>query len=636
MTKQDSIIIFAQLDALSSSRRQPPLIIQEGQQAGGEPYRPQQGEEMTPDERVARMIALDGVDPSIINNEHFKVLTGRSWHSRIPIENMCDSIFDRERQKVWRLWDDTNKDDGKHKAPVSLAVGRAKTMEREVMYSACHFIDHQWKLHKIVVDACVLVPNMPYHRPILDVPEVRIGTDSVPEVEDAPLGTRFWSGDLRSDLFMMAWGILPSSEYETYQHDREMSARKSHSAKMKSQLAQAFADTFPVQNGLVSTTFVDQVLEPIARCLRWVFMGFRKSIHEELLGLQLTRQVRHRLHSELGLNPLSTYDKDWYRTYCALRILEHKGSPLIAQDQRLADLLINVFGAIYDAIQAISDPSSPTSNLCLPMLFKVREVLQSELDKNPNDYNLSPDAIPKPENITKCLRDAMRSLERVIQDTYLLWSIPLVLDPRFKLQNTHSLFQRWYGPDSAKATEMSSKVSAKLNELYSSYSYIGCPVSMDTDSAGTSKQAKPKTDLDKYLEASPVPNQEGFKILDWWEKNEYEHPVMAHMARGALAMPTCSRISSEQMAHIKSIIRGYSKQPFQPSHSQEEEEQEEKEPAADLSKKGKEPAAEEEEEEEANRVYWRRIFFGEEMKTTKTSMKKRKTDKKKRKSMRTA
>jgi len=50
---------------------------------------------------------------------------------------------------------------------VTLAVGRAQTIRGEAIYTACHFIDDQWKLHRVLLDAYVVAPAIGYHDPLI-------------------------------------------------------------------------------------------------------------------------------------------------------------------------------------------------------------------------------------------------------------------------------------------------------------------------------------------------------------------------------------------------------------------------------------------------------------------------------------
>lgn len=69
-------------------------------------------------------------------------------------------------------------------------------------------------------------------------------------------------------------------------------------------------------------------------------------------------------------------------------------------------------------------------------------------------------------------------------------------------------------------------------------------------------------ELDRYLKDRLAPQTEGFDILNWWKAHSLEYPTVAWMARDALAMPTCSQLSSEKVAHVRSILRGYSKEAY--------------------------------------------------------------------------
>jgi len=70
------------------------------------------------------------------------------------------------------------------------------------------------------------------------------------------------------------------------------------------------------------------------------------------------------------------------------------------------------------------------------------------------------------------------------------------------------------------------------------------------------------TELDRYLQDRNEHSTKDFDILKWWKAHSSEYPMVARMARDALAMPTCSKLSSDQLAQVRSILRGYSKKPY--------------------------------------------------------------------------
>jgi hypothetical protein len=71
-----------------------------------------------------------------------------------------------------------------------------------------------------------------------------------------------------------------------------------------------------------------------------------------------------------------------------------------------------------------------------------------------------------------------------------------------------------------------------------------------------------ETELDRYLKDSPVSHTENFDILRWWKDNSPNYPTVARQGT-LLPCPHAVKLSSEQMAHVRSILRGYSKAAFE-------------------------------------------------------------------------
>ena len=71
-----------------------------------------------------------------------------------------------------------------------------------------------------------------------------------------------------------------------------------------------------------------------------------------------------------------------------------------------------------------------------------------------------------------------------------------------------------------------------------------------------------QTELDRYLQGHLAPATKDFDVLKWWKAHSSEYPMVARMARDALAMPTSSKLSSDQFAEVRSILRGYSKRRY--------------------------------------------------------------------------
>ncbi|XP_062194985.1 zinc finger BED domain-containing protein RICESLEEPER 1-like [Phragmites australis] len=582
--------------AAGVARPPPPPCAPSGSDGSTDPEPAGLEEEEEASRDLARMIALHGYDPSIVEDDYFKSFVRRlnpgfEVPSRRAIEQICDGIFDEARRDRDCPWVDDVP--GK----VSLAMGKAKTMEREVLYRACHFIDDDWNLHKVVADVKLDVPRPSYHGSLL-VPTGQICVEC--EVDVEIISSYFLGLISDGDLFMIACGI-------TNDH-----------SKLKYDVTKLFDDTYAASRGLVCTTFMDNILHSVAQCLN-LDSDFAKDMWLEGKELDLTRQEREKLLSRHGLDHLWAYDDGWwYSWYCSLEVLRKERSSRIRDKYLFIELLCNIWGAIYSAIQIISASSGPTSNLCLGELFNVRKVLQSELARasggNANPYN-GYNGFLGAQDVADVLKKAIDTLDKAIQDCYLVWSIPLVLDPRYKLSlHWSTIFNNAFGLEAAN--DYISQVTTKIEELYTDYikgdseemytgyteddseemytdyteddreeMYTGYTEddseemyfdyteddreemytdyteddrasAMAVDSADPSQQAS--DELFRYLNDCLVEPTQDFDILKWWKVHRSDYPTVARMARDALAMPTCSKLSSDQMAHVRSIIRGYS------------------------------------------------------------------------------
>ncbi|CAO2200101.1 unnamed protein product [Urochloa humidicola] len=321
---------------------------------------------------------------------------------------------------------------------------------------------------------------------------------------------------------------------------------------------------------------MDHVLHSIAGCLL-PDSFFAQSMLDEFNVQPDTYQellTQHGL-AKLGLldDPWE-YGESWYSCYCCLEILAQAAPPECTEQ-----LLCTIWREIYHAIKTVSDSSRPTSNHCLQVLFKVRDVLQSQLSKAPDGAHADNFGDFGNKSVSDVLREALETVDKAIQDSYLIWSIPLVLDPRYKLKRCiQKKFEEAFGSETKKYV---CEIRGKIKELYTSYIKDGddvkdgddiedsdgsieemsvdstIPLDQELDEQCGSSHAE-MTELDCYLQDSPARQTEGFDILNWWKVHgSVQYPTVARMARDALAMPTCSKLTTDQIAHVKSMLRGY-------------------------------------------------------------------------------
>lgn len=356
---------------------------------------------------------------------------------------------------------------------------------------------------------------------------------------------------------------------------------------------------------MVCTIFMDHALHFIvAPCKPPV--DFTGTLFENVKNLDLTRQKCQQIFSDIGLDNLRAHDKLWYSTYCCLEFLRKHGCSASGGTgtELLTQVFCEVWGETYRAIQTLSACSGPTSNLCLRVLFKVRDVFQSQVASLATTVG--------EKDVADALGEAKDTLDKIIDSIYLVWSVPLVLDPRYKLTYVQRTFSRAFG--SRDARRYIAEITRHINKLYIDYvesdgtnadpleremDDVGSDLGSDSDdvslqdlddidssadqlqeqqardhehclsrgqqggSVAGSSYLDAMKELDLYLNQPHESPAQGFDILNWWKLHgSVQYPTVARMARDALAMPTCSNLSSEQMAHVRSIIRGYSKEKY--------------------------------------------------------------------------
>jgi hypothetical protein len=239
---------------------------------------------------LARMIALHGHDPSVLEDACFRSFVASlspefRVPSRVDIEEMCDGILDDARRDLF---------DRLRRVPrvmISLAVGKAKTLEvGEVVYVACHLIDDEWKAHKLVLGSHVAAQRQ-------DLDDV---------IDNA----------VNETVYVSEYGIKYRQSMVAYEITDD-----SFHPRLKDYL---HTEASLVSKEICCTTSVDSVLHAIALCLL-PSVEFNVELDSSIDKLHLTRQKRQQILSILGLHNPSTYAEKWYACYCSLKILCNEG-----------------------------------------------------------------------------------------------------------------------------------------------------------------------------------------------------------------------------------------------------------------------------------------------------------------------
>jgi hypothetical protein len=150
------------------------------------------------------MVALHGYDPSVVEDDYFRSFVRRlnpgfELPSHDTIEELCDCIFDETRDDLFSRISNVP-------GRVSLSVGAFTTMQGEVLYTACHFIDHEWNLHRAIMDAYVdRYPDGDFG-PLLGVRQLPLSINTPRSTEDCIAQVTFYSQrGVLDNLFMMLW-----------------------------------------------------------------------------------------------------------------------------------------------------------------------------------------------------------------------------------------------------------------------------------------------------------------------------------------------------------------------------------------------------------------------------------------------
>ncbi|WVZ94800.1 hypothetical protein U9M48_040650, partial [Paspalum notatum var. saurae] len=263
----------------------------------------------------------------------------------------------------------------------------------------------------------------------------------------------------------------------------------------------------------------------------------------------LTRQQLLEVVTHIGLKCPQEDAKWWHKIYFRLEVLLHfkKAFPseelLSAEDTKTIESVCRILRTFYRAIEVISGPVCPTANIYFNELWKVRTTLQEEASTDHTE-------------LANMVWEMQEAFTEYWQNSYVALSIPVVLDPRFKITFIEFRLKRAFGTDAEKYV---SAVRDTIRELFQEYcgplNKSGVDTStreardveldgFDTDSLedwdehlNAQTRSQLLTELDNYLEDGLVPRKDDFDILNWWMSNSTKYPTLSIMARDVLAMP---------------------------------------------------------------------------------------------------
>lgn len=239
------------------------------------------------------------------------------------------------------------------------------------------------------------------------------------------------------------------------------------------------------------------------------------------------------------------------------------------------EILCTFLKLLIDAASILTGPTYPTANAFFHEVWK----LQLELKHGA----LSDDLF-----IRNLITPMYERFNRYWKDCFLVFSIAVVMDPRFKMKLVEFSFSRIYGED---AESWIKTVSDGVREVFFDYvvqmlppptfvvngtgnfeenTILHCEIlktevneneiflstsdgfsDFDVYISGSTSHGNMKPELDQYLEESVLPRMQEFDVLGWWKLNRKKYPTLSKMASDILCIPV-STVSKDSVFDLRS------------------------------------------------------------------------------------
>jgi hypothetical protein len=500
-------------------------------------------------QELARMIALHGYPLSIVEHEemirfvkNLNPMTNAISHS--DMEEHCYALFQKEKAKL--------KDKialSSQRVSLSANIWTPDGAEPTVKYLCltAHFIDEDWKVHRMVIKFGMFwssptdVERM-IHCKETCVPEYELGAYNV--IWDA---IRDWNLDQK---------LLGLTSVGEVKNDLSTSKLKGMLIENKRLL---------IRDKLYNISCVDDVLNNIVSSMQENILHLVGDMVMDFFvahtSSSSTQQQLLEVISQINLKCPQQDAKWWHKYYFRLEVLLHfkklfPSEEVSPEDIRVAESICKILRIFYRVVEVISGPCSPTANIYFNEIWKVRTILQEEASNDSGE-------------IAALAMEMQETFSEYWQSSYLWLSIPVILDPRFKISFIEFRLKRAFGTKSASYL---SDIREALRELFNEYcNHIdqpnGAASSITTFDAGDSdsledwdrhlnEQASSKisSELDSYFEDGLVPRKDDFDILNWWMCHTTKYPTLATIAQDVLAMPASATQSEAAFSSSGPVI----------------------------------------------------------------------------------
>ena len=478
---------------------------------------------------LVKLIVLHGLPFSFVEYAGFRKFCatlnpGFKAVNRIAIENDCMAAYHQMRDVYEDFFMNCN-----HR--VSL-TGDMWTSNQKLGYLCitCHWIDSKWKLNHRIIRFCLI--ETPY--------------DAWNMFGVVQNSIRKWN--IENKIFSFT---MDGAEVNTkmIKHLRKNLADRNllhHEGKLLHIRCAADMLNLIVQDGLeVMKSVVDNIRESV----------------KYITSSQSRKEQFANMVEQVGISckyqPTLDVSTKWNSTFLmfestlpfrkAFETLEQQEPNYTfgpsGEEWKMAEDIFQLLKVFCHATNVISGSNYPTSNLYLLEIWSVKLVLEEQA---------------KSENgtIRIMVKEMQTKFDKYFKESYLTNCIPVVLDPRFKMDHVEFRLKKYFGVDADKYIEEVKKAIEVLITEYAAEFQVfsqegnckqvelGDSALSDWDQHIKLKKAKNCNELQRYLEEDFHPRTQDFDILKWWAVNSARYPILGTIARDVLAIPA-STVSSE-------------------------------------------------------------------------------------------
>jgi hypothetical protein len=484
---------------------------------------------------LANMIVQHGLPFSIVEYSGFiKFVKGLNpmfkMVSRTTIKDDCMESYKEQREMLREMLKNCG-------ARVSLTADMWTSNQRlGYLCVTCHFIDKTWKMQKRILRFCMM--------------------------ETPHSGFRMYNAMLKS---LQYWNIedkICSITLDNASVNGKMMEHLKENLTKKQMLTcggelfhircAAHVLNLIVQDGLfVMKGSIDKIRESVKY--------IKSSQTREELFQDIVKQLGIVCEKEPSIDIATRWNSTYLMIDSALPYMEafyelveqdpqFKYAPS-ADDWNMAEAIRSLLKIFFKATQVVSGSSYPTANRYFHEIWSVKLLLEKHT-KNKNQI------------IASMVSKMQKKFDKYWKESYLANCIPVILDPRYKLEFIEYRIKQAFGDN---AEEHLKEVDTIIKSLFREYSNEMGETHVDPSEeeelqfdeleevedpladweAHLKVQKKQATsELDRYLSEELFPRQKDFDILGWWEMHSPKYPVLSCIARDVLAIQA-STVASE-------------------------------------------------------------------------------------------